>query len=176
VVVQIPIVAQFDMAVPFESDRTEEMDEYQTYRPSASQDAIKEGYKSSTFVLPSQASSSTSSSASSPFHPYSTPPQPSTSEVPRNTHNNRKTGNPPRPPNAWICYRSARVHELKNTAEYSKMPQASISKLIGELWRSESAEVRRQYELEAAAKKLEHREKYPGKLTLILYVFVRSEH
>ncbi|GAA5947101.1 hypothetical protein JCM3765_002157 [Sporobolomyces pararoseus] len=74
---------------------------------------------------------------------------------------NRKTGNPPRPPNAWICYRSARVHELKNTVQYSKMPQASISKLVGELWRAESPEVKKKYEQEAKVKKLEHQAKYP---------------
>ncbi|GAA6061925.1 hypothetical protein JCM10212_001493 [Sporobolomyces blumeae] len=73
----------------------------------------------------------------------------------------RKTGQPPRPPNAWICYRSARVHELRATPEYLKIPQADISKIIGQLWRSESPEVRKRYELEAAAKKLEHRKKYP---------------
>ncbi|GAA5845756.1 hypothetical protein JCM5353_004707 [Sporobolomyces roseus] len=151
------------MAVPFQSGRGDGMDEYECYRQSPIQSSPKESHKSSTFVLPSHASSSTSSSASSPFSPYPPPPPPQASsiDIPRNTHNNRKTGNPPRPPNAWICYRSARVHELKNTAQYSKMPQASISKLIGELWRSESPEVRKQYELEAAAKKLEHREKYP---------------
>ncbi|GAA5859590.1 hypothetical protein JCM1840_006362 [Sporobolomyces johnsonii] len=82
-------------------------------------------------------------------------------EAPRKVAPKKASNHPPRPPNAWICYRSARVHELKSVAHYSKMPQADISKLVGKLWRTESAEVRKRYELEAAAKKLEHKEKYP---------------
>ncbi|BGP36841.1 hypothetical protein JCM10449v2_000743 [Rhodotorula kratochvilovae] len=73
----------------------------------------------------------------------------------------RKAGNPPRPANAWICYRSARVHELKASSEYAKLPQADISKIIGQLWRDETPEIRRHYELEAERKKAEHKEKYP---------------
>ncbi|GAA5916054.1 hypothetical protein JCM6882_008299 [Rhodosporidiobolus microsporus] len=72
-----------------------------------------------------------------------------------------KRGNPPRPANAWICYRSARVHELKASSEYAKLPQADISKIIGQLWRNEPPEVRRQYEDMAALKKAEHKEKHP---------------
>ncbi|GAA5849882.1 hypothetical protein JCM8547_000944 [Rhodosporidiobolus lusitaniae] len=72
-----------------------------------------------------------------------------------------KRANPPRPANAWICYRSARVHELKISAEYAKLPQADISKIIGQLWRSEPPAVRRQYEEMAAMKKAEHKEKHP---------------
>ncbi|GAA5913413.1 hypothetical protein JCM5296_000907 [Sporobolomyces johnsonii] len=69
---------------------------------------------------------------------------------------------PPRPANAWICYRSAQVVNLKNSAQYSNMPQADLSKLIGQLWRTESPEVRKHYELQALDKKLEHELKYPG--------------
>ncbi|GAA5845782.1 hypothetical protein JCM11251_007737 [Rhodosporidiobolus azoricus] len=72
-----------------------------------------------------------------------------------------KRGNPPRPPNAWICYRSARVHELKASSEYAKLPQADISKIIGQIWRNEPAEVRQKYEDMAAAEKAEHKEKHP---------------
>ncbi|GAA6001630.1 hypothetical protein JCM10207_002239 [Rhodosporidiobolus poonsookiae] len=74
----------------------------------------------------------------------------------------RKAGaGPPRPANAWICYRSARVHELKASTEYAKLPQADISKIIGQLWRSEPPEVRRRYELEAQVKKELHRQQFP---------------
>ncbi|GAA5988844.1 hypothetical protein JCM11641_005039 [Rhodosporidiobolus odoratus] len=74
-----------------------------------------------------------------------------------------KRGNPPRPANAWICYRSARVQELKSSSSrYSKLPQADISKIVGQLWRSEPPEVRRQYEQMAEQNKKEHSEKYPG--------------
>lgn len=33
---------------------------------------------------------------------------------------------PPRPANAWICYRSAMVHELKSTKTFAKLPQADV--------------------------------------------------
>ncbi|BGP12874.1 hypothetical protein JCM10213_005171 [Rhodosporidiobolus nylandii] len=73
-----------------------------------------------------------------------------------------KRNTPPRPANAWICYRSARVQELKSSSsQYSKLPQADISKIIGQLWRSEPPEVRRQYEEMAERKKAEHKEKHP---------------
>ncbi|GAA6007300.1 hypothetical protein JCM11491_003080 [Sporobolomyces phaffii] len=129
----------------------------------------------STFVLPSAptpSSSTTPLPSTSRSRASASPPLPHEADTEldfdydgdsqKPPNKNRKTGNPPRPPNAWICYRSARVRELKNTSQYTKMPQASISKLIGELWRSESPEVKRRYEAEATAKKLEHKEKYPG--------------
>ncbi|GAA5922256.1 HMG-box domain-containing protein [Sporobolomyces koalae] len=122
--------------------------------------ASAEDSNGQTWEWPSEVSppSTLASSASSA-------PQPESSRaqiiVTKPNYNNRKTGNPPRPPNAWICYRSARVLELKSAPEYERMPQASISKLIGELWRAESPEVKRQYKMEAAAKKIEHEQKYP---------------
>ncbi|GAA5896897.1 HMG-box domain-containing protein [Sporobolomyces salmoneus] len=129
---------------------------------------------SSTFVLPSPPSTATSSSSSSSsagpftslslasFIPYDFSSSANgEDEIQEPPKRYGKSGNPPRPPNAWICYRSAKVLELKTTSQYPKMPQASISKLIGELWRSESPEVKRKYEKEAAAKKLEHQAKYP---------------
>ncbi|BGO96764.1 Pcc1 protein [Rhodotorula toruloides ATCC 204091] len=68
---------------------------------------------------------------------------------------------PPRPANAWICYRSAKVHELKTSKTFAKLPQADVSELIGQLWREEAPNVRRHYELEAARRKKEHKEAYP---------------
>jgi hypothetical protein len=88
----------------------------------------------------------------------------------------------PRPANAWICYRSARVQELKTTAEYKKLPQADIcssflsfpsssfpvltlshtAKIIGQLWRNETDEIKRKYEQIAEVKKAEHKAKHPG--------------
>ncbi|GAA5992636.1 hypothetical protein JCM5350_005605 [Sporobolomyces pararoseus] len=127
----------------------------------------------SSFALPFQYPSTSTSSgpiASTPKSPLEMPKHlPLDSQRGNETevgslkppNKNRKTLNIPRPPNAWICYRSARVHELKNTVQYSKMPQASISKLVGELWRAESPEVKRKYENEAKVKKLEHQAKYP---------------
>ncbi|GAA6035238.1 hypothetical protein JCM8097_006434 [Rhodosporidiobolus ruineniae] len=125
------------------------------------------------FLLPSPPSSTSPDS----FAPSATPSAPiaSTSSSRKTTRKSStskaaadkprrappKRLNPPRPPNAWICYRSARVQELKGTAQYAKLPQADVSKIIGELWRNESAEVRAQYEELAKVKKAEHKEKHP---------------
>lgn len=34
--------------------------------------------------------------------------------------------NPPRPANAWICYRSAKVSELKSSTSFANLPQAEV--------------------------------------------------
>lgn len=77
----------------------------------------------------------------------------------------RVDGYTPRPPNAWILYRSQQIRNLKQDPELSKKPQSDISKIIGAMWRGESAEVRGWYELQAEVKKAEHKEMYPGKLS-----------
>ena len=38
----------------------------------------------------------------------------------------RKDGQPPRPPNAWICYRAARSQELRAQPEYARVAQSEI--------------------------------------------------
>ncbi|GAA5897468.1 hypothetical protein JCM8208_003280 [Rhodotorula glutinis] len=68
----------------------------------------------------------------------------------------------PRPANAWILYRSARAHEFKASEGRPAVAQADISKVIGQLWRDETPEVRRFWELEAQRAKARHRELYPG--------------
>ncbi|GAA5878150.1 hypothetical protein JCM3774_004311 [Rhodotorula dairenensis] len=73
----------------------------------------------------------------------------------------RKDGQPPRPPNAWICYRAARSQELRAQPEYARIAQSEISKVVARLWKEEDPAVRRQYELEAQELKRAHREKYP---------------
>ncbi|KAK4052413.1 hypothetical protein OIV83_002215 [Microbotryomycetes sp. JL201] len=67
----------------------------------------------------------------------------------------------PRPPNAWILYRSAQIQRLKADAVVSKKPQAEISKLIGFMWRDESNATKLYYEDLAAVKKAEHQRLYP---------------
>ncbi|KAM0752886.1 hypothetical protein T439DRAFT_378649 [Meredithblackwellia eburnea MCA 4105] len=73
----------------------------------------------------------------------------------------RPEGHTPRPPNAWILYRSEQIRALKSDKELSKKPQSDISKLIGHMWREESDEVKRWYETEAELRKREHKIKYP---------------
>ncbi|GAA5955847.1 hypothetical protein JCM8115_004341 [Rhodotorula mucilaginosa] len=93
-----------------------------------------------------EASTSQSAAAPRPAHPRS---------------HRRKDGQPPRPPNAWICYRAARSQELRAQPEYARVAQSEISKIIARLWRDEDPAVRRSYELEAQELKRVHREQYP---------------
>lgn len=71
---------------------------------------------------------------------------------------------PPRPPNAWILYRSDKLKELEQKAPAGKprRPQAAISKEISVLWKAESKEVKARYEYLSDLKKAEHQAKYPG--------------
>jgi hypothetical protein len=70
---------------------------------------------------------------------------------------------PPRPPNAWILYRSDKLRELPPTAPgVPRRAQAEVSKLISNMWKGESDDVRTQYERRADAKKAEHQAMYPG--------------
>jgi len=74
----------------------------------------------------------------------------------------------PRPPNAWILYRSRKLADLKNDPAIAGRLQADISKMVGQLWRNESPETKAQYEQLAEEKKLEHLRLHPGKHTRII--------
>lgn len=81
----------------------------------------------------------------------------------RNTTNNRHDPlQPPRPPNAWILYRSDKLKEIEPPAPgESRRTQADMSKLLSEMWKQETPEVRARYEQLSKVKKAEHQEKYP---------------
>lgn len=75
----------------------------------------------------------------------------------------------PRPPNAWILYRSQKFREIQQdrdsqsrsgNAEKPKS-QAEISKMISAMWASETREVKDRYEAMADEKKLAHQRMYP---------------
>jgi hypothetical protein len=68
---------------------------------------------------------------------------------------------PPRPPNAWILYRSDKLKELQADVATSHLPQAVISKMISSMRKAESPEVLAYYEQLSDMKKKEHDEKYP---------------
>jgi hypothetical protein len=69
---------------------------------------------------------------------------------------------PPRPLNAWILYRKAKLAELlKEEPELKRQPQAELSKRISRLWKEESDEIRTRYEYEANVHKTQHQEQYP---------------
>ncbi|TIC25749.1 hypothetical protein E3Q12_00907 [Wallemia mellicola] len=69
----------------------------------------------------------------------------------------------PRPPNAWILYRSESIEEMKNTAgtDMSKLNQTELSKMIGIKWRSENIQVKHIYQEKANEARREHMLKYP---------------
>ncbi|KIJ23462.1 hypothetical protein M422DRAFT_195883, partial [Sphaerobolus stellatus SS14] len=74
--------------------------------------------------------------------------------------------NPPRPPNAWILFRSDEfkkiLEEMKRDPTQKRMPQADISKLIAARWKTISDDERQEYEKLSERKKVEHMELYPG--------------
>lgn len=98
--------------------------------------------------------------------------------VVRSSHSKQKTDEngdkrPPRPPNAWILYRSDCIqkHRENRPPGAPKPTQAELSKLFGEQWRNESDEVKGGYERLAEAAREEHAQKYPGqylRMTLML--------
>ncbi|KIJ40560.1 hypothetical protein M422DRAFT_126587, partial [Sphaerobolus stellatus SS14] len=72
----------------------------------------------------------------------------------------------PRPSNAWILYRSAQFKLL--ILEYEKHPsktrptQVEFSKIIGNMWKTASPEVKEHYNDLALKKKEEHEALHPG--------------
>jgi hypothetical protein len=70
---------------------------------------------------------------------------------------------PPRPPNAWILYRSDKLQQLPPPALGQPKPtQAEVSKIISVQWKTESDEVRAMYDERAQIAKLEHSRLYPN--------------
>ncbi|KAG9102760.1 hypothetical protein FRC06_001212 [Ceratobasidium sp. 370] len=69
---------------------------------------------------------------------------------------------PPRPPNAWILYRSDKLRELASSQPPGpRKPQAEISKIISQMWSAEGPETKGLYEARAEEKKAEHAALYP---------------
>ncbi|TDL16647.1 high mobility group box, partial [Rickenella mellea] len=69
----------------------------------------------------------------------------------------------PRPPNAWILYRSERLRSIAALNPGApRLAQADISKQISGMWKNESDEVRAHYEHLAKIKKMEHQLLYPS--------------
>ncbi|ETW80936.1 hypothetical protein HETIRDRAFT_476671, partial [Heterobasidion irregulare TC 32-1] len=80
------------------------------------------------------------------------------------TRTARPTGaNPPRPPNAWILYRSDRLRALPPVAPGApRRPQSEISKEIARMWKNEAEETKSEYERRAELAKAEHARQYPN--------------
>jgi hypothetical protein len=79
------------------------------------------------------------------------------------TNTTQRVVQPPRPPNAWILYRSDMVRELPPVAPGTpRRAQAEVSKMISDMWKAAPERVRQHYEQLADAKKAEHQAMYPG--------------
>ncbi|GAA6012506.1 hypothetical protein JCM10207_009022 [Rhodosporidiobolus poonsookiae] len=73
-------------------------------------------------------------------------------------------GHIPRPANAWLLYRSARAKEFAERQRQGgpAVPlQAELSKIIGEMWRSEPLDVREHFARQALDEAEEHRRRFP---------------
>ncbi|KAG6859931.1 hypothetical protein C0995_001774 [Termitomyces sp. Mi166 len=79
--------------------------------------------------------------------------------MPRKTTSSQRI---PRPPNAFILYRSHMTTQLPPPPPGTYRKQGEISQMISELWRNESREVKAQYQQLALVKKVEHEARYPG--------------
>ncbi|KAI9068377.1 HMG-box, partial [Trametes sanguinea] len=81
----------------------------------------------------------------------------------RESDNSKPPEKVPRPPNAWILYRTAKLKEMKAEAKDGELPmkQADISRIVGEMWKTERGPIRKQFEKAAAIAKEKHAKKYP---------------
>lgn len=82
----------------------------------------------------------------------------------RERRSNRPEGQPPRPMNSWMQYRSKRISEMRqaygDTAQFGA--QSELSKRIAEDWAGLSAKEKVLYERMAEEARLEHQRLYPG--------------
>ena len=65
----------------------------------------------------------------------------------------------PRPPNAWILFRS---HMTRGRTDLEGRPQSEISAIVSRAWRDASPDVRLPFEELAETKRAEHRIRYPN--------------
>ena len=72
---------------------------------------------------------------------------------------NQSANRPRRPPNAWILYRSDKMKTLKRTEPSA--PRRDSSKLIAEMWKDETEDVKRYYWTLADLAKAEYHAHYP---------------
>ena len=110
----------------------------------------------------------TTSPSRAPFtSPHVPPPLKAVSQntaMSSSVRNNTSQGvQPPRPPNAWILYRSDKLQQLPPPAlGQPKQTQAEVSKIISAQWKTEPEEVRAFYDQRAEMAKAEHARLYPN--------------
>jgi hypothetical protein len=92
-------------------------------------------------------------------HPYFHPSKHPTLRVMKSPTLPSPTFKPPRPPNAWIIFRSEMMRTLPKVPGQS---QADVSRIISKIWKEASDETRHLFEQRADAVKTEHQRMYPG--------------
>ncbi|GAA5836374.1 hypothetical protein JCM9279_000368 [Rhodotorula babjevae] len=72
-----------------------------------------------------------------------------------------RSDRPPRPMNAWLLFRTAQLRQMQEDNPGLRKSQGELSKLISEMWKSVSPEVKQGYEDLARQRKVEHQRIYP---------------
>ncbi|GAA5892585.1 hypothetical protein JCM8208_005856 [Rhodotorula glutinis] len=72
-----------------------------------------------------------------------------------------RSDRPPRPMNAWLLFRTAQLRQMQEDNPGLRKSQGELSKLISEMWKSVSPEVKQGYEDLARQRKVEHARIYP---------------
>ncbi|RHZ68672.1 hypothetical protein Glove_294g166 [Diversispora epigaea] len=80
--------------------------------------------------------------------------------VSTNFDDNSRTKRTPRPPNAFILYRKSMQPEISKRE--GNISNSEISKILAQLWKSESDSIRLYWQRQADFKKIEHMQAYPG--------------
>ncbi|TNY17402.1 hypothetical protein DMC30DRAFT_120993 [Rhodotorula diobovata] len=89
--------------------------------------------------------------------PVAVPAHASTPPSPTRTRSDR----PPRPMNAWLLFRTAQLRQMQEDNPGLRKSQGELSKLIAEMWKTVSPEVKQGYEDLARQRKVEHQRIYP---------------
>ena len=81
----------------------------------------------------------------------------------RETDDDKPEKKIPRPPNAWILYRTDRLRQWKASRSPNDPPvkQADISRFIADRWKAEDEAIKLEYEKRAAIAKAEHKKRFP---------------
>ncbi|KIJ29058.1 hypothetical protein M422DRAFT_110441, partial [Sphaerobolus stellatus SS14] len=86
-------------------------------------------------------------------------PYPASQEYETKSNGQART-NPPRPANAWLCFRKHRTQQYKEM-QTRRPRQADLSKLIGAEWRELSDADKAHWVRVAEKAKIDHAHQYP---------------
>ncbi|KAG6819249.1 hypothetical protein H0H93_013796 [Arthromyces matolae] len=116
---------------------------------------VEHEHQQATYTFPSEMAAS--SSEELPATDFL--PAPSTTQ--RTSHGKRRDASYiPRPPNAFILFRSSFVRDQKVTNKVEGN-HSNLSKIIGKYWKALPKEQRDEWEAKAAQALIDHRKRYP---------------